>query len=90
MSAADKPLAAVRNELRVDWYRSPLPPARLRQLMQRSDLQGWWQCAGHLALVVVTGLLTFHLLAATVVAGVRRRAVRLRDVQQLSSRRRGP
>ena len=59
MSAADKPLAAVRNELRVDWYRSPLPPAKLRQLMQRSDLQGWWQCAGHLALVAGTGVLTY-------------------------------
>ena len=61
MSAADKPLAAVRDELRVDWYRSPLPPGKLRQLMQRSDLQGWWQAAGHLALVAGTGVLTYNL-----------------------------
>ena len=58
MSAA-KPLATVRDELRVEWYRSPVPPAKLRELMQRSDLQGWWQSAGHLALVVGTGLLTY-------------------------------
>ena len=61
MSDGEKPLAAVRDELRVEWYRSPIPPAKLRQLMQRSDLQGWWQSAGHLALVAGTGVLTYTL-----------------------------
>ena len=37
------PLAAVRGHLRVKWYRSPIEPATLRGLMQRSDLQGWLQ-----------------------------------------------
>jgi fatty acid desaturase len=56
-----KPLAQVRKELRVEWYRSPLEPTKLRELMQRSDLQAWWQAGGHLALVAGTGVLTYLL-----------------------------
>ena len=47
MSTGEKSLATVRDELRVEWYRSPVAPAKLRELMKRSDLQGWWQSAGH-------------------------------------------
>ena len=53
------PLAEVRGRLRVKWYRSPVDPATLRRLMQRSDLQGWLQAGGHLALGVVTGALVW-------------------------------
>ena len=37
------PLADVRKSLRVDWYRCPIEPAKLRELSKRSDLQGWFQ-----------------------------------------------
>ena len=52
-----RPLAEVRDHLRVKWYRSPIEPATLRRLMQRSDLQGWLPAGGHLALAVATGAL---------------------------------
>ena len=45
------PLAEVRERLKVGWYRCPSEPALLRQLMQRSDLQGWLQAGGHLLVV---------------------------------------
>ena len=53
------PLAEVRDHLRVKWYRSPIEPATLRRLMQRSDLQGWLQAGGHLALAVATATLVW-------------------------------
>ena len=53
------PLAEVRDHLRVKWYRSPVEPATLRRLMRRSDLQGWLQAGGHLALAVATGALVW-------------------------------
>ena len=53
------PLAEVRGHLRVKWHRSPIEPATLRRLMQRSDLQGWLQAGGHLALGVATGALVW-------------------------------
>ena len=53
------PLADVRKSLRVDWYRCPIEPARLRELSKRSDLQGWFQAGGHLALFAVTGTLVY-------------------------------
>lgn len=54
-----QPLADVRKSLRVKWYRSPIPHATLRDLSKRSDLQGWIQAGGHLALYAVTGLLVY-------------------------------
>ena len=56
---AYQPLSDVRKSLRVDWYRCPLEPGKLRELSQRSDLQGWLQAGGHLALFALTGLLVF-------------------------------
>ena len=56
-----RPLAEVRENLRVDWYRSPIEPAKLRALMRRSDWQGLFQTGGHLALVAATGVLCFLL-----------------------------
>jgi fatty acid desaturase len=53
------PLAEVRKTLRVDWYRCRIDHATLRELSKRSDLQGWFQAGGHLALYVVTGALVY-------------------------------
>ncbi len=53
------PLDDVRKTLRVKWYRTPIERAKLLELSQRSDLQGWFQAGGHLALFAVTGLLVY-------------------------------
>ena len=53
-------LAEVRKTLRVEWYRSPIAGAKLRELSRRSDAQGWFQAGGHLALFAVTGALVWH------------------------------
>ena len=52
------PLERVREDLRVRWYRCPIDPAKLRALMQRSDLQGAFQTLGHLGLWAVCGAAT--------------------------------
>ena len=54
------PLHEVRDTLRVNWYRSKLKPEKLREFSKRSDLQGWKQAGGHLALFVLTGAATYH------------------------------
>ncbi len=51
-----EPLAEVRKNLKVKWYRSPIPGSKLRELSKRSDVQGWIQAGGHLGLYVLTGL----------------------------------
>ncbi|MAS37862.1 MAG: fatty acid desaturase [Anaerolineaceae bacterium] len=53
------PLAEVRKTLRVKWYRSPIKHDKLRELSKRSDLQGWIQAGGHLALFAITGALVY-------------------------------
>ena len=53
-------LAEVRKNLRVDWYRCPIDHAKLRRLSRRSDLQGWFQAGGHLALFATTGTAVFY------------------------------
>ena len=57
------PLADVRGTLRVRWYRSPIDPGMLRQLMRRSDLQGWWQALGVIGYLAGTALVTYHFFA---------------------------
>ena len=59
METSYPPLAEVRKNLRVEWYRSPIEGARLRELSKRSDLQGWFQAMGHLALFAGTGALVY-------------------------------
>ncbi|MEM7132350.1 MAG: fatty acid desaturase [Chloroflexota bacterium] len=54
-----QPLAEVRKNLRVEWYRCPIKGTRLRELSKRSDAQGWFQAGGHLALFALTGTLVF-------------------------------
>lgn len=55
-----QPLAEVRKTLRVEWYRCPIEHAKLRELSRRSDLQGWFQAGGHLALFIFTGALVYR------------------------------
>ncbi|MCY3946009.1 MAG: fatty acid desaturase [Anaerolineaceae bacterium] len=55
-----QPLDEVRKTLRVEWYRSPIPGAKLRELSRRSDRQAWFQAGGHLALFVITAALVTH------------------------------
>lgn len=50
------PLAEVRQSLRIKWYRSPIDHARLRELSERSDHQGWIQAGGHALLYVLLAL----------------------------------
>jgi fatty acid desaturase len=59
MSTKYEPMSEVRKSFRISWYRSPLEPARLKQLTRRSDLKGAFQAVGHLALVILTGAATW-------------------------------
>jgi len=54
-----QPLAEVRKTLKVKWYRSPVDSKRMREFTERSDLQGWIQAGGHLALFIFTGTLVY-------------------------------
>jgi len=65
-----RPLADVRKDLRVEWYRCPIEGARLRELSRRSDLQGWYQAGGHLALFLLTGALTYFFWLQQIWVGV--------------------
>ena len=58
-----RPLADVRKNLRIEWYRSPIDRTVLRDLSRRSDLQGWIQAGGHLGLFALSGALTYFLWA---------------------------
>ena len=62
--AGFRPLAEVRREFRVRWYRSPVEPALLRELMRRSDWRGGAQAGGHLLAWAATGTLVWLLFAA--------------------------
>ena len=75
-----RPLVQVRKDLRVEWYRSPIDRARLRELSRRSDLQrmvsGWR--ASHALRSSRPADLPF--LVAGCLAGLHRRIVRARYV----------
>ena len=55
------PLADVRRNLHIRWYRCPLEREKLRELTEPSDLQGMILAVGHLGLWVVTGLAAYYL-----------------------------
>ena len=65
-----RPLADVRKDLRVEWYRCPVEGAKLRELSRRSDLQGWYQAGGHLALFLLTGAVTYFFWLQQIWVGV--------------------
>ena len=64
------PLAEVRKDLRVEWYRCPIEGAKLRELSRRSDLQGCYQAGGHLALFLLTGAVTYFFWLQQIWVGV--------------------
>ena len=65
-----RPLDDVRKDFRVEWYRCPIEGAKLRELSRRSDLQGWYQAGGHLALFLLTGALTYFFWLQQIWVGV--------------------
>jgi fatty acid desaturase len=56
-----QPLAEVRQNLKVKWYRTKIDSQKLKELSARSDAQGWLQAGGHLALFMLTGAATYLL-----------------------------
>ena len=54
-----QPLNAVRKKLRIKWYRSPIDKEILRELTLKSDFKGWVQASGHLAVFLLTGIITY-------------------------------
>ena len=56
-----RPLAEVRRDLRVKWYRCPIEGSVLRELSRRSDLKGFIQAGGHLAAFLTSGGLAYVL-----------------------------
>lgn len=55
-----EPLEKVRKELKVRWVRPRIDQAKLQELSERSDLQGWFQAGGHLLLWLMTGTLVYY------------------------------
>jgi len=55
MTVEHEPMQEVRKNFQVRWYRSPIEPARLKELTRRSDLHGWFQTLGHLVLIAISG-----------------------------------
>ena len=80
------PLAEVRKDLRVEWYRCPIAPAKLRELMRRSDRKGWFQAGGHLALFACTAALVILFWSQQLWFLVRAGAVRSRYDRHLLPR----
>ena len=54
-----QPLSEIRDTLKVNWYRSKMPPERFRMLSKSSDFQGLKQAGGHLALFILSGAATY-------------------------------
>jgi len=54
------PLEEARKGKKIRWLRPKIDRARLKELNKRSDLQGWFQSAGHLGIWIVTGALAFY------------------------------
>ena len=57
------PLAEVRRNLDVRWYRCPIDRRTLRELAEPSDLRGLSLAAGHLGLWALAGLAAYLLFA---------------------------
>ena len=54
------PLAEVKKRLKIEWYRCPIDTGTLKHLARRSDLRGFAQSLGFLALIVLTGGFTYY------------------------------
>ncbi len=59
-----KSLAQFTEEIRkapvIQWYRTPLPREELKALHERSDLRGWIQTGGYLAIMVATATASIY------------------------------
>lgn len=55
----EKPDPLNPSQYRVDWYRTPVYRERLAELNLRSDLRGFIQAGGHLALILCSGSLAW-------------------------------
>ena len=44
----------------IAWYRSPIPPAELKKLHQRSDARGFAQTLGYLGLLILSGSVVLY------------------------------
>jgi len=60
MSADIESLDHIFKSFKIQWYRCPIARSSLHDLMRASDVQGWMQALGHLALVGCTGALTYY------------------------------
>jgi fatty acid desaturase len=60
MSTHHEPMKDVRKNFQVRWYRSPIEPARLKELTARSDARGWFQALGHIVLLAITAAATWY------------------------------
>lgn len=50
----------MKKRLKIAWYRCPIDTATLKRLTQRSDIKGFAQSLGFLALIVLTGGFTYY------------------------------
>ena len=55
-----QPIQTDRSAVKINWHRVPVARAELNALNQRDDWQGSLQVAGHLGLVVITGLAAWY------------------------------
>ena len=58
-----QPLAEVRKNMRIRWYRCSIEHQKLRELTEPSDLRGLIQAVGHLGLWMMTGATAYYLFA---------------------------
>ena len=47
------------DDFKISWYRSPIDPGLLSELMQRNDFRGWLQTLSHLGYFFLTGGLAY-------------------------------
>ena len=63
LQSREIPLSKSSRTLKPKWYRCPIERKKLRDLSQRSDLQGAFQAGGHLGLWLITALASYLLFA---------------------------
>jgi fatty acid desaturase len=49
-----------QDDVKIDWYRTPIERDELNRLMERSDPRGWIQTSLHLGLWLATGLIAYQ------------------------------
>ncbi len=69
MAVEREPMEQVRKSFRLSWYRSPIDPAKLKELTRRDNLRGALQTFGHLLLVLITAALTWYFFSQRIWVG---------------------